>query len=304
MIHKKSILFLFAIAVICSCKKTEDITDFPTEPSRLVVNCLFNPDSVWDFQVSKSLSELDNSEALYYIDNATVKLFEDGNLLETLTSTINASGIIEYRSVTNKPIYGKTYSISVGASGFPTIEAGGQFPILKSTFETEHFIIADSTFDPITNIMDMRAKLSISINDPIGENNYYELYVIYFDTLYSVADTSITKKYATVTSSDPSIEGSDDNIGSVFFTDQLFNGQDHSISFNVSESFHLYTTEKFYIILREHSKESYLYKKSFSLFQQNTFDFFSEPVQVYNNIIDGYGIFGGYIALKDSVVLF
>ena len=58
-----------------SCEKSESIVDFPIYPSKLVLNCVFNEDSLWRFQISKNLSVLDNSN-IKLIDTAKIKLYK------------------------------------------------------------------------------------------------------------------------------------------------------------------------------------------------------------------------------------
>ena len=53
---------LIAVLILSSCETTEKIDDFPLRPKKLVVNCYFAEDSAWNFQVSHSLSVLDNAE--------------------------------------------------------------------------------------------------------------------------------------------------------------------------------------------------------------------------------------------------
>ena len=67
----KQFIIIFIIIICCgACETTEKIDDFPLRPSKLVVNCFFESDSIWEFQVSKSLSVLDNAD-IKLINNAT-----------------------------------------------------------------------------------------------------------------------------------------------------------------------------------------------------------------------------------------
>ena len=150
--------------------------------------------------------------------------------------------------------------------------------------------------------------MTIKLIDPAAEDNYYELYLFSIDTFYW--DSLDSSKYDLTThmeylySEDPSVDGSNNNLGSILFTDHLFNGESHEMTFDIYIYTYSYlSSKKFYAILRTHSKDSYLYEKSSSLYMSSSDDFFSEPVQVYNNIENGYGIFGGYVTSKDSVVV-
>jgi hypothetical protein len=88
-VMKNISLFIVIVLIISnlhfSCTKVEDIVDFPIKDPKLTLNCYFHPDSVWAFSVSRSLSVIDNAN-LSMVTDATVKLYENNNLLATLTS--------------------------------------------------------------------------------------------------------------------------------------------------------------------------------------------------------------------------
>ncbi len=296
--------------IFSSCTKLEDVSDFPTEDPKLVVNSVFTPDSFWYFEVSKSLSVLDQAN-LNYIDDATIKLYENGILLETLsTPTTYNDGRIAFHSSTNKPIVGKNYSIKVSASGFEDVSSEGSLPNSIVALDVSKLSIISKTIEVYdSSTYDINAKMTITLMDPVNEDNYYELYLFSIDTFYwdwtdsSVYDLTTYMEY--LYSEDPSVEGYNHyNLGSVLFTDHLFDGETHEMTFDIYTYTHTYSpSKKFYAMLRTHSRDSYLYEKSSSLYMSGSDNFFAEPVQVYNNIDNGYGIFGGYVTSKDSIVL-
>ena len=48
---------------------------------------------------------------------------------------------------------------------------------------------------------------------------------------------------------------------------------------------------KLYWTLKNHSEDYYMYKKTFNVYQSVRGNPFAEPVQVFSNIENGYGIF-------------
>jgi len=278
-------ILLFGILLNWSCEKTEDIVDFPSHKSALVVNCFFNPDSAWKFEVSKSLSILDNAP-LANINNAIIEISEDGNVVEIL-STPGPDEL--YRSSNKKPVAGKNYSINVTADGFESVTAADRLPIPVPIAATTAKIIdtSSSSFGP--GYLD--ANMSIKFNDPPEENNFYEV------TIYISSD-NIAYPFG-LYSDDPSIEGDYRNM---IFSDLLFDGQTYEISFNF-EDYDFYPTKTYYIMLSSLSQANYLYKKTSILFFKRQGDPFAEPVQIYNNIEGGFGTFSGYAAAIDSVSL-
>ena len=126
-----------------ACEKSESIVDFPIYPSKLVLNCIFNSDSLWQFQVSKSLSVLDNSD-IKFIDTAKIKLYEDGVLIEDLGQS-QLNGI--YIGNT-KPKSGKQYRVEVSADTSFSIISSEEWlsPISCITFSTVPLISFSSSF--------------------------------------------------------------------------------------------------------------------------------------------------------------
>ncbi len=60
---KRILFFIFIVILfLLACEKTEDIVDFPIKTPELVVNAMFTPGTNFEFQVSKSLSVLDNAD--------------------------------------------------------------------------------------------------------------------------------------------------------------------------------------------------------------------------------------------------
>jgi hypothetical protein len=304
--HYCKYIILLCILIFGSCETIEDTGDFPFESSKLVVNCLFNPDSVWYFEVSKSLSELDNSE-LSYIDDAIIKIYNETDLIATLDSPsyklINSEEVIYYSSAL-KPEIGEQYFMEVSANGFATVTSEGKVPDVVP-FEISNFIIIDSLINefPLGVFwLDLKAKTNIRINDPLFENNYYAFYVLYFNN----SGGSVIPYALTTSSDDPSVVGTDDlNLKSVLFNDRLFNGETYELAFNIDcTELPLGNSDKLFFYLVSYTEDTYLYKHSYTLFQETYSDYFSQPVQVYNNIKEGYGIFGGYVIERDSLEFF
>jgi len=141
--------FIFQILLLCGCVKVENDIEvrFKKKP---VVNCLFNPDSIW--RVNVTLSPASSSELPGSINNAVVKIFEDGNFFEELKYERDGN----YRSLLGKkPVTGKVYSISVQVAGYPLITARDTIPaaltITDIKTDTVPFKFSFSPFfDPAT----------------------------------------------------------------------------------------------------------------------------------------------------------
>jgi len=85
------------------------------------------------------------------------------------------------------------------------------------------------------------------------------------------------------------------------FSDALFNGDTCSLNIHFAYNDNV---DYVYIILRSVSENYYRYKKSLYRYEVNSFSNIlnsSNPVGLYSNIENGYGIFAGYSETVDSM---
>ena len=95
----KKITYIIAfILTLSSCEKEVNIPIEYTEP-KLVINALFNTDSLWSIEVSESQYIYDTI-TLPLIDNAEVSITDSDN--NTITLTSQGEGI--YTSTSEKPV--------------------------------------------------------------------------------------------------------------------------------------------------------------------------------------------------------
>ncbi len=305
------IIFILLFISFSACEKTEKIDDFPLRPSKLVVNCYFAENGNWEFQVSKSLSVLDNAD-LSLINNATVKLFDETGLLATVSEQNENSW---YTITDNLPQVGHTYSIEVSSPDFgSTLKASDIVPI-PVPIDNIELVIIDSAFyeyqyeDYNGNMIievsgDITANLFVTINDPAETDNYYQIKVYRIDTFdYDEFNSSIEKREIQITSNNVAVENNSNNYGSssLLFSDKVFDGLTYEISLEFNDWVNS-NSNYYYIELLSMSKVGYLYRKTVTDFSDSQGDMFAEPVQVYSNIENGFGIFAGVSSHTDSVL--
>ncbi|RLD59995.1 MAG: hypothetical protein DRJ01_10435 [Bacteroidetes bacterium] len=292
---KKLILTTYVVLfLLASCRKPIDM-DLHNIKSKLVVNSLFSPDSLFKVNITKDISPLKCIQNYNnYIDaKATVLLYENNNFIDTLKFIKNGDYISTF-----KPSVNNDYKIVVEAQGYTTVEAHNDIP--KKI--------------PITSISKERKEglesgyawynIYINFKDPTEEKNYYLLRGVpqYID-------------FCELSSEDPVISKWDEYNSKLFvFDDELFNGKSYQITLKglVDEGRldYDYMDSLKYLAFNLHSitKEFYFYAKScnsqgevgdelFDLFQQGL----SEPVPIYTNIENGLGIFAGYSVSSDTV---
>lgn len=286
---------LILILLVSSCETTERIDDFPLRPSKLVLNSLFTADSMWTFQVSKSLSVLDNAE-IKLIDNALIEIYQDDNLIESVTQQDSDKW---YRSVSTTPQAGIDYTVKVTAPGFgSTLIADSYVPQFVPVTEVEALIDTSNVGGDEWYYGSASAKMKISFSDPAAKDNYYQLSVIAVDTTeYFYNEEWIKENYYSsryLSSDDPAISNADgDYYSTLLFYDEYFNGKDYILEVEFEEW--EYIPNRSYIIrLTSLSEESFNYFRSVMTYNNSQHDPFAEPVEIFSNIENGFGIFAGF----------
>lgn len=226
-------------------------------------------------------------------------------------------------------IPGKTYHLEVSCPGFETVTAETTIPIPVELISIDTMSMIKTEGNNII----FNQYYTLRYIDPANESNYYRLVKTetegkWFDTYYN----QDTIKYFSVytqkgnsyfNSNDPIFGDETDDANSYLFggvwnsfavfNDELNNGKDYQLEVYESmgfwgnedevaeqiknESFvntHIGNFKKTTIFLQSISPELFLYLKSIDLQSYNDGGPFMEPVPVYNNINNGYGIFGSY----------
>lgn len=297
---KKYFIFvsLITVLLLASCETTEKIDDFPLRPKKLVVNCYFAEDSIWNFQVSHSLSVLDNAE-LSAVENAAVLLYQGEQFLDTIRKNTEDN----WYSYDNKlPEQGETYSIEVTSPDFAAVLHAEDYVPLAVPVSDVSVMIMDSSFYEESYPWGsfkrghVEGVFEISIKDPAQAENYYELSVYTHEINYDWEDSTIVYDYIRevyVTIDDGAQEDFFSSGNDLLFSDYLFDGQNYKVKLNFRE-WDVRPDQEFIIELTSLNRTGYLYKKSITDYEQASGDPFSEPVRIYCNIENGYGIFTGY----------
>ncbi|MBT3244333.1 MAG: DUF4249 domain-containing protein [Bacteroidetes bacterium] len=299
IIRHRIIVSCLLVFSFVACETTEKIDDFPLRPSQLVVNCFFSEGNIWEFQVSKSLSVLDNAD-LKYIDNATIKLFRDDLLIETLVDQ-DPDGW--YRTSSNLPEADHKYSIEVSSPDFEKVLLSEDIAPQEVPISDVSIIIKDSSFQKWIDYEgreyyggNVEGSFNILFSDPANIENYYSLSVFYLDSVYDYEDPSeiqIQKRLLYISSDDSAIENDEDSYNQLLLRDVLFNGQDYQLKVDFND-WNSRKGREYYVELTSLQRAGYFYTKSIDDYSRAANDPFAEPVQIFCNIKNGYGIFSGF----------
>jgi len=277
------VVILFLIAV--SCEKYIDMK-IPDKGRKPVVNCMFYNDSVFIVQVFESKFILDDA-GYQPIENAFVTISENGIVSDTLT--YYSQGYYKSNNLISQ--IGKNYEIEATFNG-NTATSEGIIPSKQIITNIDTLLYSDHHNDNF--------RFNIKINDTENETNYYMLKIEKVNSVYYNNNVQIVYTNSEALSIETQWQGSQ------VINDNLFNGKAKTFSLDIDLSnLYNYNNEpiKFYISLYSISKDYYLYAVT-SQAQQNTNGSpFSEPVMVYNNIKNGYGIFAGASVYKDSIIV-
>jgi hypothetical protein len=263
------------LTIFISCEKYIDFDDEIKKP-KIVVNAKINADSLFQVHISRSLSVIDNAE-ITPITNSVVEIYDDNNqLLEVLIHQTDG-----YYRGSILPSANSAYHLEVSAPDFDPVTANTHIPeaITILQIDTSSYVSAEG--EPYI-------KLSITFPDNGSTKNYYHLEVVYAQELSG--ELYIYPIY--FGSSDVSLDLGQDQIESATFTDDLFNGSEKRIEIYFID--HRAYYDFLQITLTSASRDIYLYNRTTQAFGQTQGNPFAEPVQVYNNIQGGFGIFGGF----------
>jgi hypothetical protein len=285
------------VVLIClySCETIVDI-NLDSADNQVVVNALITNDTAINVNLSLTKPLFQEGDTLFEdIQNAQVFLFENNNPIGIMVNLGEGLySIPEYFACTESQ-----YKIEFKYLG-KTISGETEIPAPIS-IDSIDFI---SNFG-VTEFGDKYHLLKTSFRDPGTTTNYYEI-AVKFEYLDSVRFFGYLTDYFTLFSNDNIIANEIDTRNPGFwsdhlvFSDELFSSDTITISINCSSLLQsgFLTKQRITVFLNTISKEYYLYNKKLLLYKQSTsnevWEDISEPVIMYSNIMNGYGIFAGY----------
>ncbi len=305
----KKILLLIAIVIaFISCEKTVTV-NIPVQAPKLVVNGIIQANNPFIVSVTKSEAVLSSNTAnSFKVNNAFVQLYENGILRDTLIyNSTNDNYKVKNGTVA---IVGKTYKLTAAANNFVTVDAENTTP---SNIAIQSITrIVNARTDANGNTQD---EVKIKFIDNGAEANYYlfkikrPIYnngaVIQYDGVYCVKSNDVDIERPA--NNDPSDVNS--CLDREFLMlDNNFNGSTKTITLFInSNELAVYTNPfnnkkyKSIVEINNISKNYYNYRKSKQTYRDNEDNPFSEPVLVYSNVNNGYGIFSSFTIAIDTI---
>lgn len=316
----KSIFCCLALLfVLSSCEQVIE-PDLPEHTPRLVLHAFFTADGIWTAYVGRSSGILE-SRPLHErsVADASVELLAGDRVVEEM-KFLEAARVYAFEDSTLEA--GETYSLQVSAPGFATIRATDAIPRPVPTS-----ILSYRTDTSVRSGSETRREFSIEleIQDPPGEANYYQI------SMYQVSTGRGAWRYEGILSTKDSaiiadngadespVEGESFSGEAPYFKDTLFDGRTHELELTyggvsvlrediargeeVAEDGQEPSNLKTYLQVLYISAAYYEYLKTARLHDYTRDNPFAEPLSVYSNVENGYGIFAGYSSQTFELVL-
>lgn len=304
----KKIVFILIIILITSCEKTITVS-IPAAQPKLFIEGITESGDIFKVRVGKVASVLTVTDSnTFKVNDALVQLYVNNVITDTLIyNPLSHNYIAKNKTIA---IPGNTYLIKAAAEGYFTAEAETTTPAVTLIQDITRKVNVRK--DNMGNEMD---EIKISFQDNGDQTNYYlfkikgpiyayDTNVVYssFPCLYS-GDADIDRNEVT----DPT--SINNCIFSEFFmTDKNFNGRQKEITLFTQSNYltpYLNTdNNKLYravIELYSINDAYYKYRKSYDNYFNNNDNPFSEPVLVYSNVKNGYGLFSSVNVVRDTI---
>jgi len=275
---KYNLILISLFFAFVSCEK--DLNTKVVISPKLCFNCILNPDSLihGSLSLSQSISE---EKTFVKIDHATIELKKDGQLIGTMQNTGN--GI--YR-LNIKPSSGSFYEISINAEGFPLLHASTTVPEKPPvSYRLDNKEYQDHGLYSFFYTY----RVTYTIQDKPGANRYWHykmryinsngFYWLFFDINSTIIDdfnkvTDSSQRYGYYYMYYLRINDIQADGKTLTFTDLSY---DKDVVYFMDTDEHYDKYMKSTIKQRINDGDNLL---------------FNEPVQIYTNFENGFGIFG------------
>lgn len=296
---KSTFGFLILALLSYSCEEVFDPSMLDNDP-RLVVISQFEPDEPVIVRVSQTRSVID-PENISYVQNAEVSIYQDTLLVAELQLMEEPnSGIPSYSSPDFAPVEGVLYTMVVSAPGFTPVSAQSLIPAPIPLNRVKADQVRLDSLSESNNYL-----LTIEFEDPGSKRNYYHLN-LFQEVVVNTDKGSFIKLLRIGFSEDANTaDRTVDPEGGFLFDDQEFDGILAQVEVPFQFELELEGQElgETIVELRSVTEEYFLFQSSVSKQNGASFDPLTEPTLLFNNVINGHGVFAGYNPVYKAVLL-
>lgn len=252
---------------------------------------MFTENKKFEVHLQKSVNIL--GEYNYQIKNANINLYRDNEFLDKLT--FNGKNYISNYS----PKANELYRVEVSINEESTVSAVNYLPQPPTT---SNLLVKDNIYADEEGVK--MSQLEFNLKDNKSQKNYYEILI-----LYDRKDLPYKDLYFDKTYNDPVLLNEqilDYYPDYLVFSDDLFDGKTYTMKINYETPFvdNNNARNKITFIIRAITEEYYRYKKRLIIHTYNQdSDLWNggEPISMYTNVKNGFGIFAGYSEFRTEL---
>jgi hypothetical protein len=305
MEKKSKILICIFLLFAGGCEK-QRFLNVPFTDLQYVVNGLFAPGEACRIEISRSQYLNDTSE-VKNVGNATISLFEDGRLLESLSYSAPNFGqnLGTYQSSFSNFQKGKEYSITIEAEDNTLMMASDFIPTDKVNVQS---FVAPVTAD--TSEKDLNFELTIRESSASKQYFHFLLQERWVEYTISQGDTIFaynpwfSKSIAPIqdpegfipTASEPFRLSAGGRLQGIMLDNENFRAFTRSVSFTARNSVPILSNTflESRVLLRSVSASYFDYYFSSSQYFRTKSIPLTEPIIISSNITNALGNFSGY----------
>lgn len=301
MNYKNQLLIIIIFIFCVSCTKNIDV-DLPVYQTVPVINSFFCPDDIIKVQITESSSPYVGLPKI--IENAFATLYENDILVDTLIfengfyiSDINAKEEFSYMLKTEFDDYEATQGVDIVP----------QKPIIISVTFQDSVLIDDDGF--------YLSKAEIIIDDVGDGNKFYEISLSarYFKDwgLGGIEECIEGLIFSQSKNTDPVLLESGllpYEYSCLLFSNDLFAGERYALQVYYLDWYPDYDDYDLIISVKSVSENYYNYQKIIKLYNYSSGTIFNsgdteigDPVSLFSNVENGYGIFAAYSFISDTI---
>ena len=290
------------LLILTSCERETRVI-IPPQPPKLVGESMQGQNVFPEARISRTRGVTDplppgNQNDPYIVNNATALLYENDILKDSLKYNTTSR---KYRAALAKIQVGKTYKLLISAPNFPAAEAISFTPLLVPI--NNLIFTRNARFDADGNPQD---ELKLTFTDNGATEDYYLLRILDAFGSYLYCVNTKDKDVEKLVYEDPFYP--DDCLQSdrLLLSDMNFNGTVKTLIF-YAESGYLDQQntpggqKRATVELLHVNKDYYKYIKSVNSYENAVDNPFAEPVNLYSNVKNGYGLFTTYAIAIDSI---
>jgi len=287
---------LALLGVIASCEKEIVLKQDEIDP-RIVVNSIFTAnDTIW-VELSESRNVLFDGP-MPTITDAALKL-TDGNGTVLGYFTHQSDG--NYYMPAVLPVAGNRYGITASKEGFKAVSAFSSAPQLISINSIDTVSLSDLS----------EMEFTIKFAENLAEKNYYSISITGYygyedefgEIVYWENNYFSTKEFYVVNGGGEIGDDGTKYGAEFYFSDDALSGDNISFTGRIYYFAEAEYPGFFVVKVASLSEELYKYKVTYANYLNTQGSPFAEPVRVYSNIENGFGIFGGSSVLSDTLII-